>query len=373
MLFKNGLIFIDGVYKKLDVRVIGKLITEIGENLLENNSEEVINLDNKKLLPGFIDVHTHGRVGEDFSTSSVDGIHKMCLDYAKHGVTSILATTMTMEYEFSKQMMIRNRIAIESKYKGARILGINLEGPFLGTDKKGCHDEQYLMPLDKNIFDELDNYAGGHILMVDVDPKKENSLEFIKQYSKTKIVSLAHTSATYELGCLAVKEGANHITHLFNAMNSLHHREPGLIGVVSDCPVYAELICDGIHIHQSVIRLMFKSNPEKIVLISDSLSATGVGNGVYELGGLQVYVKDGKATLENGTIACSTIDIFEAVKNCIKFGIKEEDAIKSATILPAKSVNSSKVGQIKEGLYADLIIVTPEFELEQVYLNGEKL
>jgi N-acetylglucosamine-6-phosphate deacetylase len=155
-------------------------------------------------------------------------------------------------------------------------------------------------------------------------------------------------------------------------MNSLHHREPGIVGMVSDYPVYAEFICDGIHIHPSVIRMMFRLMSDKLALISDSMSAAGLGEGEYELGGLKVFVKNRKATLADGTIAGSTLNVFEAVKNVINFGVEKEKAILSATLIPAKSIRAESVGEIKVGKKADLLAVSPDFTLEQVYIGGKR-
>jgi N-acetylglucosamine-6-phosphate deacetylase len=154
-------------------------------------------------------------------------------------------------------------------------------------------------------------------------------------------------------------------------MNGLHHRQPGLIGAFSDFDVHAEMICDGVHIHPSVIRMMFKVASDKLILISDSFSATGLEDGVYDLGGLKVYVKDSKATLEDGTIACSTITVYEALKRSIQFGVSKEQAILSATLIPAKAMNSDhEIGSITVGKKADFIILDKEYNLEQVYRDG---
>jgi len=370
MILKNADVFYNRNFRKLDIEFQGDVITRIGEDL---QGTEIIDVEGKMLLPGFIDVHTHGREGFDFSTAEPEEIGKMCMSYAENGVTSILATTMTMEHGVLKRIMKNNREAIEQNYSGSRILGINLEGPFLGADRKGCHDEKYLLPLNHDLFEELDNLSGGNIRLVDLDPNLPNSIEFIKKYSKFKTISLAHTSASYEIACKAVAAGATHVTHLFNAMNGLHHREPGIIGMVSDYPVYAELICDGIHIHPAVIRMMFHLIGDRIVLISDSMSAAGLGEGEYELGGLKVTVKERKATLADGTIAGSTTNIFEEVKNLINFGVTKEKAILSATLIPAQTIHAeNEVGEIRIGKKADLLVVSPGFTLEQVYIGGKK-
>lgn len=370
MLFKNAVIFYDGNFKKLDVKTENGIFSEIGENLSSENS---VDLSGKMLLPGLIDIHTHGCMGYDFSSASVSEMEKMCEFYGHNGITSVLATSMTMDYECYKQAMITIHKAMESDLKGSNILGINMEGPFLGVDKKGAHDAQYLSPIDFEKFDELDVLSGNNIRLVDIDPLLGSSIEFIKKYSRTKTLSLAHTSCSYDMANEAIQAGASHVTHLFNAMNGLHHREPGIVGAVSDNNIQAEIICDGIHIHPSVIRLMFKLDAEKMILISDSMCAAGLNDGNYELGGQKVIVVDKKATLADGTIAGSTTTVYQAMKNAIRFGVQKEQAILSATLIPAKSVKlDNLVGSIEVGKRADLLVFSPNFDLQQVYIAGER-
>jgi N-acetylglucosamine-6-phosphate deacetylase len=260
---------------------------------------------------------------------------------------------------------------METQTKGSRIIGINMEGPFLGADKKGAHDVRYLMPIDEEKYSELNDLSGDNVRIIDLDPNLAGSLEFIKKHSNKKVISLAHTSCTYEQASKAIAAGATHITHLFNAMNGLHHREPGLVGAVSDFNIHAEIICDGIHIHPAVIRLMYKVDSGKLILISDSMSAAGLDDGIYELGGQKVYVNNGKATLEDGTIAGSTTTVYQAFKNIIKFGIPAEEAILSATLLPAKAIKADKeLGSIAAGKKADFIIMDQDYNIEKVYRDG---
>lgn len=371
MIYKNAEVFVDGSFKKVDIEVTDGKFTRIQETL---DSSEFVDCSHKLILPGFIDIHTHGCVGFDFNNASVSEIEKMCTFYAKNGITSILATTMTIDYETYKQAMLTIKKAKESNVFGSRIVGINMEGPFLGSDKKGAHDERYLMSLDKEKFEELNNLSGDLIKIADIDPNLENSIAFIRDVSKTKTVSLAHTSCDYDLAVKAIEAGATHITHLFNAMNGLHHRKPGLVGAFSDYNVHAEMICDGIHIHPSVIRMMFKIGSDKLILISDSMRAAGLEDGVYELGGQDVYVKDCKATLKDGTIAGSTITVYQAIKRAIAFGVPKEQAILSATLIPAMAIHAEdQIGSISTGKKADFVILDKDYNIKQVYKDGTML
>lgn len=372
MIFQNGIVFFEGKLKKLDVEISGERIIQVAPHI-PVGKEETLDLTGKWLLPGFFDVHTHGRDGADFSDASPEELVRIRGSYARCGVTSLLATTMTMGKDYSRDMMKRIRKAIETPAPGAHIWGINMEGPFLGPDKKGCHDPQYLLSADYGFFKELDDCAGGHISLVDIDPRLEGAMDMITQVSRTKRVSVAHTSSDYETACQAVDAGADHVTHLFNAMNSLHHREPGVIGMVSDRDVWAELICDGVHIHPAVIRMMYRAVGEKLCIVSDSLSAAGLADGVYSLGGLDVHVCGNRATLADGTLACSVSNVFEECRNVISFGVSPELAIQSACANPALAIGlENEIGFIRRGNRADLLVTTPSMELEQVYINGKR-
>ncbi|MBO5199231.1 MAG: N-acetylglucosamine-6-phosphate deacetylase [Lachnospiraceae bacterium] len=379
MLICNGDIFVDGAFQKLDMRVEDGRITGIGR-LVPAAGEEVVDAAGDLVIPGLVEIHSHACIGHDFANAEEADIHSMCEWYAKNGVTTVLATTMTNEYGVYKRGVKAIKAAADAQrlsadagqLSEARIAGINMEGPFLGLDKKGAHDPQYLMPLSEDVLEELDELSGGRIRLVDLDPTLDGAIPFIEKYSKTKTISLAHTSCTYELAKEAVKAGANHVTHLFNAMDGLHHRKPGLIGAVMDENMYAEIICDGVHVHPAVIRLMFAAVPEKMVLISDSMSAAGLSDGEYELGGLKVYVKDGKATLADGTIAGSTIALWDGMQRAVQFGVKLEDAVKAATENPAKSVRiESEAGYLIPGREADFCIADRELNRKAVYLGGK--
>ncbi|QHQ61751.1 N-acetylglucosamine-6-phosphate deacetylase [Anaerocolumna sedimenticola] len=374
MLYKNAEVFIEGRFQKADIEVTDGRFQAVYPALTTDKTENSIDCTGKYMIPGFIELHSHGCIGYDFTTTDTEGIEKMCEFYGKNGVTSILATTMTIDYEIYKKAMLHIKETMNTQKKGSRIIGINMEGPFLGADKKGAHDERYLMPIDEEKYLELNELSGDNVRIIDLDPKLSGSMDFIRKYSKSKVISLAHTSCDYDLAAQAIEAGATHITHLFNAMNGLHHRQPGLVGAVSDFDVHAEMICDGIHIHPAVIRLMYKACSDKIILISDSMSAAGLEDGIYELGGQKVYVKNGKATLEDGTIAGSTTTVYKAFKNVIQYGIPVEQAILSATLIPATAIHAEKeIGSISAGKRADFIIMDQNYNIEKVYKDGEVL
>ena len=336
---------------------------------------QIFDCTGKMVWPGLFDIHTHGCLGYDFSESNPTQILEMCLFYAKHGITSILATAMTNEDNQLAQAMehIRQTIKIQTAKHpdGAKIQGIHLEGPFFGTEKKGAHDEKYLRPVSQKLIDQYQSFSGGAIRLLDLDPSLPGAMDFIQNNKERFTISIAHTGCSYETAKAAAKAGASHVTHLFNAMNPLLHREPGVIGAAFELGLNAEIISDGIHIHPAVIQLMFSAMPERIILISDSINPTGLSDGYYTAGGLPIEVKDGRAYLSDGTLAGSTITLFDAVKNAVRFHIPLEQALSAATILPAKAVGlADKIGSISCGQAADLLIVDTELNLEHVMIEG---
>lgn len=374
MILKNASVFVDGKFVPSDVTVSDGVFQSIQtreEGTTGLADSDSYDLSDKIIIPGFIELHSHGCIGYDFTTSAPDEIEKMCGFYSENGITSILATTMTIGYDTYKKAMQNIKEVCEKQPKGSRIIGINMEGPFLGASKKGAHDTRYLLSINEQKYEELNELSGDRVRIIDLDPDLPGAIPFIEKYSKKKVISLAHTSCTYETAVTAIQAGATHVTHLFNAMNGLHHRAPGIVGAVSDYPVNAEIICDGIHIHPSVMRLVFKAFPEKLLLISDSMSAAGLADGPYELGGQKVTVKDGKATLDDGTIAGSTTTIYKAFKKCIEIGIPVEQVVLSATLYPARAIHAEdEIGSIAVGKRADFIIMDKNYNIEKVYSGG---
>lgn len=380
MVVLNGNVFLEGRFEKKDVRIENGMFAEITEpGELSIKDMQVLDAAEKYILPGLVDVHTHGRSGSDFSRLTEEDLEKLLISYAECGVTSVVATTMTNE-----PAVVEESLRIMGQYikmqeetscdSGARLLGIHMEGPFLGTEKKGAHDEKYLRNPDGTWFETMQRLSGGNVRMITVDPTLSGAEDFIKTCVKNGVkVSLGHTACDYETAVKVQKQGADHVTHAFNAMNPLHHREPGLLGAAMDTGMYMELICDGIHVHPSVVRLMFAAHPDKVVLVSDSIPAAGMPEGEYESGGLKVMVRDGKAVLENGTLAGSAISLFDAMVKAIKFGIPAELAVNSATYLAAKSVGmEEETGSIAIGRRAEFLVVDKEWKLEKVFVAMEE-
>lgn len=371
MLFKNGKVFTGERFEEAAVRTEGGKIVEIAPELSEKPGEEIMELREDLLIPGFIDLHTHGCMGYDFSTASKEEIGKMCDFYLSRGITSVAGTTMTMSYEDYRKAAAAIGEYMDS-VENHNLIGINMEGPFLSVEKKGAHDPQYIIDASQEKMDELNELARGHFLIVDIAPERPGALEFIRKNSKDYVISVAHTSADHEKAMEAFAAGATQVTHLFNAMNGLGHRDPGVPGAAYAAGANVEMICDGIHIHPTVMRMVYKLFKERLLVISDSMSAAGLQDGEYVLGGLPVFVREGKATLENGTIAGSTTNLLAEMGVWMdKCGLSMEEILPCMTIHPAKAVHmEDKIGSIEAGKAADLVVISPQREIKAVYKNG---
>lgn len=363
MYLTNGNIFINGEFIQSDIKITNDLISEIGNQLCYEDS---IDCTGKYIIPGLVDIHTHGCAGYDFSSASPDEIAVMQKYYLNNGITSILATTVSLDDKDVTAAVNNIKKAAENTTEGATIQGINLEGPYLSAKKCGAHDASLLKKPDIDFINQLGNF----VKVVNVAPEYDNASDFImKFHGKT---SIAHTDCDYETAINAINLGADHITHIFNAMNGLHHRKPGVIGAFFDSEAFAEMICDGIHIALPILRMMFNAYAQRIAIISDSMAATGLSDGTYMLGNLTVNVKSSVATLPDGTLAGSAMNIYEMMQILIKNGIKAEKAIKSVTEIPAKSVGlDNTCGKIQIGRKADIVILNNDFTIDKVLLSGK--
>lgn len=328
---------------------------------------EVIDAEGLLVLPGLVDIHSHGAAGEDFSDGNPEGLKKI-LQYEKRcGITSYCPTSMTFPKERLRQIFASIKGA--QTEDGATVVGINMEGPFLDPAKKGAHVEKWIAAPDVAFVRELNQDADGLVRLVTVAPNMDGAEEFIKEMHEEVCISLGHTAADYDCASRAMKLGAHHVTHLYNAMQPFGHRAPGLIGAAMDDPeCMVELICDGYHIHPSAIRAAFRMfGPERVILISDSMRATGMENGTYELGGQEVTVKDRKAVLKDGTLAGSATNLYGCMCKAVEFGIPLEQAIMAATANPARSIGIfDRVGSIRIGKQADLLLVSENLKLKRV-------
>lgn len=365
MIIKGGKVFQeDGSFLEQAIYINDHRLVDKAEY---QDDGEVIDAEGLLVLPGLVDIHSHGAAGEDFSDGNPEGLKKI-LQYEKRcGITSYCPTSMTFPKERLRQIFASIKGA--QTEDGATVVGINMEGPFLDPAKKGAHVEKWIAALDVAFVRELNQDADGLVRLVTLAPNMDGAEEFIKEMHEEVCISLGHTAADYDCASRAMKLGAHHVTHLYNAMQPFGHRAPGLIGAAMDDPeCMVELICDGYHIHPSAIRAAFRMfGPERVILISDSMRATGMENGTYELGGQEVTVKDRKAVLKDGTLAGSATNLYGCMCKAVEFGIPLEQAIMAATANPARSIGIfDRVGSIRIGKQADLLLVSENLELKRV-------
>ena len=364
---------------------------KVGDKTSDTDSLDddiIVDAKGDYVIPGLIDVHVHGCHNSDFCDATYESISDFLSYEAAAGVTSICPTTMTVPEdkllnvarvtaEYFKKIE-EDESAIKAHTKEASFLGINMEGPFISPEKKGSQELSDIKLPDVSFVRKMQEISGNKICMVDIAPERDGAMDFIKELSSEMVISIAHTNADYDTACKAMELGANHVTHLFNAMSPYHHREPGVLGAAFDNKdVMIEIITDGVHHHPTVDRASFAMlGEEQMVIISDSMRATGMPDGEYELGGHKVFVNGKKATLSDGTIAASVSNLYDCMVNCIKvIKVPVETAVRAATINAARSVRMDKMyGSISTGKYADVLIVDKEtFEIKTIILRGNIL
>lgn len=332
--------------------------------------EEVVEGLGCFLIPGMIDVHAHGSVGYDFSDGDPDAISAIAQYFARHGVTSYLATTMTLpesQLVRAAEVVARHApVASESC-----CIGVHLEGPFFSEAKKGAQNPNYLHAPDYAMFSRINLACQNRVKLVAVAPELPGAMDFIEQARACCAVAIGHTAADYDQACAAFSHGATQATHLFNGMNEFLHRAPGAIGAAMDCGAFAELICDGLHNHPSAVRAAFRMFPNRIVLISDALRCAGMPDGEYRLGGQKVVLRQGAARLVDGTLAGSVITVLDALQNAVRFGIPLEDAVAAATLHPAQAIRmADTLGSIAVGRRADLVLLSASLSPVAVFIGG---
>ncbi|WP_042349703.1 N-acetylglucosamine-6-phosphate deacetylase [Bacillus massiliigorillae] len=384
ILFKNADIYLENeVLENGYVLITDDKITEIGSaDQLENktfDNTEIITLEKgTKIVPGFIDVHIHGAGGADTMDGTHEALRTMATHLPQEGTTSFLATTMTQSPE-NIVNALRNAASYQKteNHRGeAEVIGLHLEGPFINPAKKGAQPEEYVLEPNITTFQEWQKEADGTIKLVTVAPEMPNGMEFVKYLAENEVTaSIGHTDSTYADVKNAVEAGATQVTHLYNGMRGLHHREPGTAGaaLLFD-ELKVELISDGIHICPEMIQLAIQAKgTDGALLITDAMRAKCLKNGMYELGGQPVIVGDGRATLEDGTLAGSILKMIDSVKNMLSFtDLNLHDLIKLASATPAKQARVfDRKGSIEVGKDADIVILNNDINIEMTICRGK--
>lgn len=380
MRIANGKVFDGQCFRERDVVVEGQTFSSIETSgdvaCGAGGAADALDVSGCYVIPGLIDVHFHGAMGHDFCDASDEGISAIAAYEASRGVTSICPTTMTLPEE-RLAPIVASVAAHEAAAGEAGIVGINMEGPYIAPDKVGAQNPAYVRSASIEEFGRLQQQAKGLIKLVDVAPEQPGNLEFIRQMSHDVRVSVAHTCTGYDDACAAFDAGARHMTHLFNAMPALHHREPGPIAAGAERnDVTAEIIADGVHIHPAMVRLAFALfGDDRMILISDSLRACGLGDGEYELGGQQFFVKGNRATIANGSLAGSVSDVMACMRTAVRtMGIPLTSAVKAATVNPARALGlDGKLGAIAPGYQADAVVLDRDLNIKHVVLRGKAI
>ncbi len=378
MIIKNASVYTeDGIFLTKDIYINKDRFVDCIEKVQD---AQEIDAAGCYAIPGLTDLHFHGCMGYDFCDGAREAVDAMAGYEASVGVTNIVPATMTLSEEM---LLTICRTAKAYREEGihegkARFHGINMEGPFVSLAKKGAQNGEYIHRPDLSMFDRLNEASGNCVKLLAIAPEEEGAMELIEKRHGRTVISLAHTCADYDTAMRAFEKGACHVTHLYNAMPPYTHRAPGVIGAAADTTkAEVELICDGVHIHPAAVRTTFKIfGDDRIILISDSMRATGLEDGDYTLGGQDVKVTGNLAALKDGTIAGSVTNLLDCMRTAVlSMGIPLESAVKCAAVNPAKSVGIyEEHGSITAGKKADVVLLKKDgLTLRQVILNGQLL
>lgn len=325
-------------------------------------------------VPGFVDTHVHGIEGVELYRGRSSDLEKAARSFVKYGVTTFIPTSVTLPHDETIEFLQSVKHLCENPVDGgARVGGAYLEGPFINPEAKGAQNPEFIRAPSIEEFREFLRAGAPHLKVIALAPELEGAMSLIAFARKSGVhVAAGHTKASYEVGLEAIANGLDRATHVFNAMTRFHHREPGIaIALLESERVYVEVIADLIHLHPATIKLVYRvAGPKRMTLVTDAISAAGLSDGVYELGGLKVIVEKGVARLESGALAGSTLTMDRAVRNCVSIGIPLAHAIASATETPAKSIDLDRVGCLEPGCLADIAILDQDLRVVATIVGG---
>ena len=372
MIIRNAKVFADGcrfVEKDLmirDGRIVFGAAPEPGE--------EILDAQGAYALPGLVDIHFHGAVGHDFCDADEAGLQAIADFEASKGVLAICPATMTFSEEILNGIM--DVAAAHKNERGADLVGINMEGPYISPNKVGAQNPKYVMTADAGMFRRLQTRSGGLIKLVDIAPEVEGNLDFIRECHNEVRISIAHTCADYDTAKQALAAGATHMTHLYNAMPGITHRDPGPIIAALEEGAEVELITDGVHIHPAMVRFTFNTfGDDHVILIADSMMACGLPDGQYSLGGQAVTVRGPRATLTEhpGTIAGSATCLYDCMRHAVmEMGVPLASAVRAASLNPARSIGvDADYGSLDAGRWGNVILADAQLNIQHVIRKGE--
>ncbi|WP_027624129.1 N-acetylglucosamine-6-phosphate deacetylase [Clostridium lundense] len=370
----NGKIITEDELLENKAIIFDKKILEIADKceLKKFDLEEIIDAENNYVSPGLIDLHIHGSGGKDTMDGEIESIKVISNTICKNGVTAFLPTTMTMSKENIYNAFSVVRECMNLDLGGAKVIGAHMEGPFLDENYKGAQNADYIINPDFNFIKGFEDV----IKIITLAPEKDKENEFIKKVKKETdiVLSIGHTNATYEEAISSIVNGVSHATHTFNAMTPLNHRKPGVVGAIFNTDVSCEIIADKIHVHKAIFNILVKvKGKDKIILITDSMQAGCMQDGVWELGGQKVIVKEGSARLEDGTLAGSILTLNKAIKNILEnTNLQVWEVVAMASINPARDIKiDHKKGSIDIGKDADIIILDSAFNVRHTIIEGK--